>query len=283
MAIRRHNNLNSGFTLVELAVVLVILGLLVGGILTGQNLIRAAELKKLGKEAENYRMAVYTFLMEYDAYPGDLEIATRYWGEADTNPATCYAMDKSDIAGTCNGNGDGMVADATEREEHYLFWHHLQKAGLIGGTYSGAWDADCTGFCESSHMPGVNAPVSALGNQTGWAAYFKGESDGSESNPNWFLGQYGHILTFGSRHQGAAPNKPAISPAEAYGIDKKLDDGLPARGDVVVRAGNYPDLENCTETAPGSGLETDKDDLDSVYRLSHGDEAACNLILRNLL
>lgn len=241
-------------------------------------------MKKITKDAESYRLAVYTFSMEYDAYPGDLEIATRYWGEADPNPATCYAMDKTDIAGTCNGNGNGLIADSGEEEEFYLAWQHLQKSGLISGTYSGTRDGSCPSApnCDWAHTPGLNCPKSAVDNAA-WALGYEGEKDGTEANPNWFVGQYGHTLLFGAPHPwNAGPNKPIITPVEAYSIDTKLDDGKPARGWVVVRTSDYNGLEKCTETTPGSGTNTTYDDLDAVYRVSV-EEISCSLIFRNIL
>lgn len=65
--------LRSGFSLVELSIVLVILGLLVGGVLTGQSLIRASELRKFMNTMERYKAATYTFRDKYFALPGDDE------------------------------------------------------------------------------------------------------------------------------------------------------------------------------------------------------------------
>lgn len=281
---------HQGFTLIEMSVVLVILGLLVGGILGGKSLIKSAELRGVIREAEQYQLALNNFVLRYEQYPGDMVDATEIWGVAHANAATCKAMDKSDVDGTCNGNGDMEIggAGAVLWPEHYLFWHHLQKAGLILGEYSGTWDEGCgagPGNCLYAHTPGLNCPDSAKGEHIGWAVYFKDFSDGSESNPNWFEGDYGHIFTYGAEHTwGAAPNRPALGVGEVYHIDMKMDDGLPAKGKLVVRNGEYPDLLECTEAAPaGSGVQTHSDDVDAVYRLSEGDEVHCNMILRNIL
>lgn len=285
----RRNSALRGFSLVELSVVLIILGLLVGGILGGRSLIKAAELRVVIREAEEYRLALNNFLLRYDQLPGDFDQATDFFGVAHADPDTCKSMDKSNMAGTCNGNGDGAVGGQSIalRPEHYLFWHHLQKAGLIGGAdYTGARWPDCSGGsgCTDAHKPGLNCPASAKGSDIGWSVYFKDISDGTEGNPNWFEGIYGHIFTFGALHPaGAAPNRPALTVAEVWNIDTKMDDGLPAQGKIVTRTGEYPGLALCTETSPGSGAVARHDDLDAVYRLSQSEGIHCNMIMRKLL
>lgn len=281
----RKQGKEQGFSLVELSIVLVILGLLTGGILGGRELIAAAELRRVVTEAQSYRLAINNFRLRFNGLPGDFDKAEQFWTAAHTNDNTCFGMDKSAVDGTCNGNGNGTIAENTAREEHFLFWHHLQKAELIPGSFTGASSDECGGSCTQDHVPGENCPASAKGDNIGWTAYYKGESDGSESNPNWFLGHYGHIFIYGAAHTGgdAATNKPALSPVEAFNLDTKLDDGQPAKGQVVVRTGGYPGLSGCTETSPGSGTTTSNTDFDSVYRLSEEDEIHCNLILRNLL
>ena len=87
----------SGFTLVELSIVLVILGLLVGGVLAGQSLIHAAELRAISTELTNYKTAIGAFRDKYLAIPGDMNNAVKFWGAqagstADGTDATCMAL-----------------------------------------------------------------------------------------------------------------------------------------------------------------------------------------------
>lgn len=78
---------NVGFTLVEMSIVLVIIGLLVGGILVARGLIKAAELRATLSQVNQITAAVNTFKLRYNALPGDLTIAdVTAWGFVPTTP-----------------------------------------------------------------------------------------------------------------------------------------------------------------------------------------------------
>ena len=97
------NRPQQGFSLIELSIVLVIIGLLTGGILTGQSLIRASEVRSVATEVAKYRTAVMSFRDQYKALPGDMKNATTFWGSM-TN---CGAASPSGTGTqTCNGNND---------------------------------------------------------------------------------------------------------------------------------------------------------------------------------
>src|ERR1700754_5054766 len=106
-ACTRHRH---GFTLVELSIVLVILGLLVGGVLAGQSLIRAAELRSISTDTTQYRTALFSFREKYNALPGDMINATSFWGDRATGAESCAdGAIANGTPGTCNGNGNGMI------------------------------------------------------------------------------------------------------------------------------------------------------------------------------
>ena len=113
----------SGFTLVEIAIVLVIIGLLVGGVLKGREMITKAKIKRVENDFAGVSAAIYAYQDRYGVLPGDDPAAsTRFagtWG------------------GTDDGDGDGDIEggwDATtNNSESRLMWKHLRGAGLVGG------------------------------------------------------------------------------------------------------------------------------------------------------
>jgi len=117
-------NRQKGFTLVEIAIVLVIIGLLLGGILKGQEMITQAKIKNVVADFSGISAAYYGYQDRYRAIPGDdLNAATRW-----TTPTAAVA-----------GNGDGIVLGtynavcATATDESCQWWDHLRRAGFVAG------------------------------------------------------------------------------------------------------------------------------------------------------
>ncbi|MBT8764142.1 prepilin-type N-terminal cleavage/methylation domain-containing protein [Desulfohalobiaceae bacterium Ax17] len=104
-----------GFTLVELAIVLVIVGLLIAGVLKGRSLIQEAKVKNVMKAVDSIRAATLTFYDRYGMYPGDENSAN--FPDGDTH----------------DGDGDGQI----EFGESDMLFEDLQKAGMISGSYDG--------------------------------------------------------------------------------------------------------------------------------------------------
>ena len=128
----------SGFTLIEMSIVLVIIGLIVGGVLVGRDLISAAAVRAQISQIEKYNLAVNTFREKYGYLPGDIPnpyapqfgFASRgqYTGEGDGN-GTLEAIWKNADGGHY---GSGGAADG----EVGMFWVDLSKAGLIPETFN---------------------------------------------------------------------------------------------------------------------------------------------------
>lgn len=220
------------FSLVELSIVLVILGLLVGGILAGQSLIRAAELRAVGSEYQRYMTAVNSFRDKYFGLPGDITNATAIWGTAGTCPGT--SASPSTTAATCNGNGDGIMSpNIATSNELYRFWQQLANAGLIEGTYSGVANSTTAG--DNYALIGTNVPRSKL-SIAGWSITNIGTV--TLASASFFEGNYGGVLYFGAGNAAANTNMPAMLPNEAWNIDTKLDDGRPGLGRVLTAEAN---------------------------------------------
>ncbi len=113
-----------GFTLVELALVLVIVGLLITGVLKGEALIQNAKVKKLVNQKESLTAAFYTFYDKYGMYPGDENLTNSPSGDTHDNPNTPN--------GQINNN------------ERYWLFEDLVLANIINGDYDGAAGSEPT-------------------------------------------------------------------------------------------------------------------------------------------
>lgn len=216
-----------GFSLVELSIVLVILGLLVGGVLTGQSLIRAAELRSVTTEFSKYQAAVNTFRDKYFAFPGDMNNAVSFWTAA------------------ANGDGDGTldVAPAVSvAGERYGYWEQLALAGLIEGTYDGM----ATAANVNDVIIGTNVPKAKMGN-AGWSAYHA--TYFTTADPAYFAGEYGNHWFFGAKSANSVTVDPVLKPEEAWNVDTKIDDGKPAYGLIRAREANASATDGCTNPA----------------------------------
>ena len=116
-----------GFTLVEIAIVLVIIGLLIGGVLKGQEMITNAKVSKIENDYKGISAAILAYQDRYGVLPGDDPSAsTRF-------PGTWTAAD--------NGNGNGVITgnwnSTTNTDESRKVWKHLRGAGFIKGPVDG--------------------------------------------------------------------------------------------------------------------------------------------------
>ncbi len=114
----------SGFTLVEIAIVLVIIGLLLGGILKGQELINSAKVKNLANDFRVIPTYIYAYQDKFKALPGDDAAA------AGTHLTGC-------VAPCASGNGNGVINglwnSVTVTDETWQFWGHVRQANLAAG------------------------------------------------------------------------------------------------------------------------------------------------------
>lgn len=213
----RISHTRAGFTLIEMAVVLVIVGLLVGGIMAGQAMLRQSKLNKVTQEITSYLAAVKEFQTQYAGLPGDLPNAASYF------------------SGAASGNGNGKIGNflpVTDYGEVFQAPYQLMRAGLITGNYSG------TGSGQAM-VPGTNVPQSAVATNVGYTlVYWGGTGDVNNFTPNATSGYAmiaRHALLFGtSRNGNLETYAPAISPGEAQIIDTKMDDGKPGLGRYIA-------------------------------------------------
>lgn len=140
-------NQQGGFTLVEIAIVLVIIGLLLGGVLKGQELINQAKIKNVSNDLNGLTVAIYGYQDRYRRLPGDDPGQSRW-----------------SVGGTALTNGDGnnvlsgTYSSTTDTDETRKFWLNLRLSGFIAG--------DTSSIANGSTQP-INAAGGVLGVSSG--------------------------------------------------------------------------------------------------------------------
>lgn len=214
-----HYNSEKGFTLVELAIVMIIIGLLIGGVLKGQQLIENAKVTATESHIEGFQAAYYSFRDAYGALPGDM-------ANADTRLSGCDATNNCD-----RGDGNAIIGDISPStggvrtgidvsvstaglafSENSMFWKHLALADLITGV-------DPTSSIAPNDLAwGQSNPSSPFGG--GYSIVYA--NDISDDT-------FGHTIRL---HKGLTGNiangvtgEHPVTPHQAANIDRKMDDG----------------------------------------------------------
>src|SRR6266704_1446483 len=196
-AFDRKRSAQPGFTLVEIAIVLVIIGLLLGGILKGQEMITQAKIKNVINDFNGITVAITSYQDRYRAIPGDDKNATTRWtvqapasGDGDGVITLTNKYKDTDT----NGTGGATASTA----ESNLFWQHLRIAGFVPGLTTGT----------GSGTPPPNATGGLIGVESGVV----GTSG---------LGFTSTIICFSN-----LPEKVASA------VDGQMDDSKPASGQI---------------------------------------------------
>lgn len=182
-----------GFTLIEIAIVLVIIGLLLGGVLKGQELINTARVRALNNTVDGITAAWFSFQDRYRAFPGDY-LAAR------------AVVNLSDGAGgpiVASGDGNGLVNTDAERGQ---VWTQLESAGYITGGYNGAIVAATEYGCSPFTCP----------------------DNGFGSGLNLSFGTL--IQTAGATNAHELISGRGIPVEVIAELDRKVDDGSPVTG-----------------------------------------------------
>lgn len=186
-----------GFTLIEIAIVLVIIGLLLGGVLKGQELINSAKVKNLAGDFKNVPVFIYGYQDKYKALPGDdASVATHVTGGTVCAPAAV------NLCAPGNGIIDGAWNATSIASESFVFWQHVRLAGFAAGP---------TDTTAANYLP-QNAVGGALG-----------VTNAANTAITGLTGSY--IIC-----------SDAIAGKFAKQLDTILDDGNTATGSMMVTA-----------------------------------------------
>lgn len=156
---------STGFTLIEIAIVLVVIGLLLGGVLKGQELINSAKVKNFANDFRNIPVFLYGYQDKYKALPGDQRQTTLDGQFPPAGSATACAP--NEISGPCvQGNGvlNGSWNASGITDESFVFWQHVRLANLAAGP---------TDITDPAYLP-RNADGGVIGIQSAAEPYIQG-------------------------------------------------------------------------------------------------------------
>jgi prepilin-type N-terminal cleavage/methylation domain-containing protein len=225
---------SAGFTLIELTIVLVIIGLIIGGVLVGRDLIRSAEINGTVAQIRKYSTAARVFQEKYGYLPGDIPnpdagrygFLTRgaYAGQGDGNGSLEGAW----------ASGSGLNRQVFKAGENAMFWADLSKAKLIDGSFTTANPSTRdSNTVTAATTPSLSSYMPAARLKGGnyicvYAPITNASGTWFPSGPNYF-GLWAITSLTGNGEATATP-RLALSVAQAYGMDTKMDDGLPQTG-----------------------------------------------------
>lgn len=212
----------SGFTLLEMSIVLAVIALIAGGIIVGKDMIRASELQATVSQLQKYQAAVNTFIGKYNCLPGDCANANALG----LGPNAYY-----DNA-TGNGAGNGIIdshnlANQNYATENFLFWVHLNNSGL----------AELYKYQNPSFNLAASPTTDTVVNDI-WVRH--GFPAAKLGGDNWVWAHSDHHVNYVSIMIpttsvwvcGLYWFCSGLTPQQAWQIDTKIDDGLPASGHV---------------------------------------------------
>lgn len=231
---KKGRKFQKGFTMVELSIVLVIIGLIVAGVLVGQDLIRGAEVRATVSQLERFSATVNTFRVKYTQMPGDINKAEDF-GLADTVTGQGENGDANGLLSSFDGSAADTISNPIDEADGEIvnFWYHLSRAKLIEGSFDGGVNPDDTPkLSETFPRTKMNRGGFTVYNRDGVNHFHIGVTNSTTTTSHSFANN--------------------LRPEEAYGIDVKIDDGFPERGATIAISGDFDQWGAAPACVPGS-------------------------------
>ena len=270
-----------GFTLIEIAIVCVIIGIIVGGIVVGNDLIKSAGARKVVAQYTQFETATKAFEEKYQTTPGD--ITTQEATQIGFAPTTRGSTDADTVK---HGNGwiesgggadlkhSGIVSLTSKTQfqlginlgyESLLYWQDLATANLIDGSFRSLTSDDTSAVNITPANVDKFLPASKMGSGAHWSIIGSGVL-----RRNFYVL---HAVSNTSAHAAS------LSPTEAFRLDSKIDDGRPASGAVMFSnpaGGAIIDVNVGGATTNCSS----NDALNGMYDVAgHANDVVCNLVI----
>ncbi len=234
----------SGFTLIELAVSIVIIGLLVGGIAGGSKLLSQAELRAMISQMDQYKADYNSFKLEYNAVAGDMADSSVFF-------AGCATGGSGN--NKCDGNGDGFITfnmanffdGANRGDELVKFFRHLNLSGInTDGGKTIISNYDCfgntgnvaLGYFPKGKMTGTAIVVSSVdaGNTGGSASASGTLARQTTANAELFSNfPVNSTVVFAIKGDSSSVYNGAMPALLAHNLDRKMDDGDSSGGIAI--------------------------------------------------
>ena len=249
-----------GFTLIELSIVLVIIGLIVGGVLVGQDLIKAAETRATVAQVEKYNTAINTFRSKFNGLPGDLQAT-------ESSSFGLFGFTGSSAGTAGMGDGNGLLQSASSGNLTYgigetlAFWRHLSDANLVDGAFGSSGSSLIVASTGATTGAVSNIaqslPPAKLGRGNSFAIY-------ANAGKNYYEINGITAITTAGAYTAASPQ---LTPQETYSIEVKVDDGQPNTGNVKAKGPAATGaLNKDPTTTAGTGCATGTAATDTYIR-----------------
>lgn len=219
---------NRGFTLFELAVVILIIGLLIAGIMAGSSLVKQASIRAVITDFQNYKVAYNNFATRYYGPPGDILRGSTYWPDTSGGVTSCGTS-----TAYCNGNGNEIVESSNN--EGRIAWRHLTLANMISytapvmtaTTYTtitvGGTTPISSGISTAGYIiSGYNTNGSLYNLSTVLSPWYNTGNQGDVGRNAVYIG----TATSASGDANNGLSLGVLNPDDAFIIDQKIDDGL---------------------------------------------------------